>query len=120
MLWCCLMGGANDAGYLKPPIDNYGYAKYGFYTMKEYFRTVTCLNDTDDTKRGRGFAVKPVLFAFPGDTRTVTASVIDENGNEIDSFVYKEIEVFDYITRLPEWKPNIEAEGYYAVQFIVK
>lgn len=120
MLWCCLMGGANDAGYLKPPIDNYGYAKYGFYTMKEYFRTVTCLNDTDDTKRGLGFAVKPVLFAFPGDTRTVTASVIDENGNEIDSFVYKEIEVYDYITRLPEWKPKVETEGYYAVQFIVK
>ncbi|MBO7217284.1 MAG: hypothetical protein J6V50_01135, partial [Clostridia bacterium] len=120
MLWCCLMGGANDAGYLKPPIDNYGYAKYGFYTMKEYYKTVTCFNDTDDTKRGCGFEVKPVLFAFPGDTRTVTASIIDENGNEIDSFVYKEIEVFDYMTRLPEWKPNIDVEGYYAVQFIVK
>ncbi len=120
MLWCCLMGGANDAGYLKPPIDNYGYAKYGFYTMKEFFKTVTCMNDTDDTKRGRGFAVKPVLFAFPGDTRTVTASVIDRAGNEVDSFVYKEIEVEDYITRLPEWKPSIDAAGYYAVQFTVK
>ncbi len=120
MLWCCLMGGANDAGYLKPPIDNYGYAKYGFYTMREYFEEVTCFNDTDNTKRGKGFAVKPVLFAFPEDTRTVTASVIDEKGNEIDSIVYENIEVKDYITRLPEWKPEIETEGYYIVQFIVK
>ncbi len=120
MIWCCLMGGANDAGYLKPPIDSYGYAKYGFYTMKENFKTVTCLNDTTDTKRGKGFAVKPVLFAFPGDTRTVTVSVIDEAGNEIDSFVYNEIEVNDYITRLPEWKPEISDSGYYAVKTVVK
>ena len=120
MLWCCLMGGANDAGYLKPPIDNYGYAKYGFYTMKEYYKTVTCVNDTDDTKRGSGFAVRPVLFAFPGDTHTVTASVIDEAGSVIDSHTYALIEVNDYITRLPEWKPSIEAEGYYAIQIVTK
>ncbi len=120
MLWCCLMGGANDGGYLKPPIDNYGYAKYGFYTMKEYFKTVTCVNDTTATKRGKGFAVNPVLFAFPGDTRSVTVSVVDENGNELDSFVYKEIECNDYMTRLPEWKPNIEKAGYYAIKFITK
>lgn len=120
MLWCCLMGGANDAGYLKPPIDNYGYAKYGFYTMKENYKTVTCLNDTTDTKRGCGFAVKPVLFAFPGDTRYVTAAVIDENGNEVDTHNFGEIEVFDYMTRLPEWKPSLTTEGYYAVKFTVK
>ncbi len=120
MLWCCLMGGANDAGYLKPPIDSYGYAKYGFYTMKENFKTVTCLNDTSDTKRGKGFAVKPVLFAFPGDTRTVTVSVIDEQGTEIDSKVYSGVECDDYITRLPEWKPEIPDRGYYAVKTVVK
>ena len=120
MLWCCLMGGANDAGYLKPPIDSYGYAKYGFYTMKENFKTVTCFNDTTDTKRGEGFTVKPVLFAFPGDTRTVTVSVIDEQGTEIDSKVYSEVECDDYITRLPEWKPELCTEGYYAVRTVVK
>ncbi len=120
MLWCCLMGGANDGGYLKPPIDNYGYAKYGFYTMKECFKTVTCFNDTEATRRGAGFAVKPVLFAAPGDTRTVTASVVDEAGNELDSTVYREIECFDYMTRLPEWRPNIEEAGYYAIKFITK
>ncbi len=120
MLWCCLMGGANDAGYLKPPIDNYGYAKYGFYTMREYFEEVTCFNDTDDTKRGRGFAVKPVLFTNPDDKVTVTAEVIDLDGNTVDRFVYENVKTADYITRLPEWKPEIEGEGYYSVQFTVE
>lgn len=120
MLWCCLMGGANDAGYLKPPIDNYGYAKYGFYTMREYYEEVTCINDTDDTKRGEGFKVRPVLFAEPCDTVTVTAAVVNEKGEEIDRFVYKDVKAEGYITRLSEWTPNIESAGYYAVEFTVE
>lgn len=120
MLWCCLMGGANDAGYLKPPIDNYGYAKYGFYAMKENYEELTCVNDTDDTKRGKDFAVKPVLFANPDDTVTVTAAVIDLKGNKVDSFVYENVNADDYITRLPEWKPALNDEGYYAVEFTVE
>lgn len=120
MLWCCLMGGANDAGYLKPPIDNYGYAKYGFYAMKENYEEITCFNDTDDTKRGKDFAVKPVLFADPDDTVTVTAEVIDLKGNRVDCFVYDSVKADDYIVRLPEWKPEIKTEGYYAVQFTVE
>ncbi len=119
MLWCCLMGGANDGGYLKPPIDNYGYAKYAFYAMRECFKTVTCFNDTEATKRGKGFIVKPVLFAAPGETVTVKASVIDEMGNELDSVLFEKVECTDYMTRLPEWKPALEKAGYYAVRFIV-
>ena len=120
MLWCCLMGGANDAGYLKPPIDNYGYAKYGFYVMREYYKDIICTNDTDDTKRGKGFKVRPVLFAEPCDTVTVTAAVVNEKGEEIDRFVYKGVKAEEHITRLPEWTPNIESAGYYAVEFTVE
>ena len=120
IFWCCLMNGTNDAGYLQSPIDNYGYAKYAFYVLRECLDTVTCFNDTTDIKRGVGFKVKPVLFAFPGDTRRVLARVTDEEGNLVDSLDYGEVEVNNYIERLAEWEPAIKTEGYYIVKFEVK
>ncbi len=120
MLWCCLMGGANDGGYLKPFIDNYGYAKYAYHTMGENFKTITCLNDTTDVKRGADFTVKPVLFAEPDTLRTVTVAVINEQGEAVDIKTYGEVECDGYMMRLPEWKPNLpEKEGYYAVKAVV-
>lgn len=119
MLWSCLFGGANDAGYLKPIIDNYGYAKYAYHVMRENFKTVTCINDTTYVKRGKGFTVNPVLFAAPDETYTVTVAVTDEKGNPIQIKTYGNIECQEYITRLPEWKPELSFEGYYAVKTVV-
>lgn len=119
MMWCALFGGGNDGGYMKPLVDMYGYAKYAYYVVQENFKKVTCINDTTDACRGEGFAVKPVLFADPGEVYSVTVAVTDEKGNPVDIMTYGDIEVEDYITRLPEWMPTLPAEGYYAVKTIV-
>ncbi len=119
LMWSALFGGANDGGYMKPIIDMYGYAKYAYYVMQENLKKVTCINDTTATKRGEGFVVKPVLFSEPGEVHTVTVAVIDEQGNPIQIKTYGEIECGGYINRLPEWKPELKTEGYYAVKTIV-
>ena len=119
LLWSSLFGGGNDGGYMKPLIDMYGYAKYAYYAMSENLKTITCINDTTDTKRGEGFVVNPVLFAVPGESHTVTVAVIDEKGNAVEIKTYGEVECDDYITRLEEWKPSLPAPGYYAVKTVV-
>ncbi len=115
----CLLGGGNDGGYMKPIIDMYGYAKYAYYVMKENYKKVTCVNDTTDIKRGRGFTVNPVLLGEKGETYSVTVAVIDEKGNPVEIKTYGDIDVEEEITRLPEWTPEISEKGYYAVKTIV-
>ena len=119
MMWCCLFGGGNDGGYMKPLIDMYGYAKYAYYVMQENLKKVTCINDTTDVKRGKDFSVKPVLFAQPGEAYTVTVAVTDEQGEPVQIKSYGEISCEDHITRLPEWKPELAVEGYYNIKTIV-
>lgn len=119
VMWCCLFGGGNDGGYMKPVIDMYGYAKYAWYVMQENYKKVTCINDTTDTKRGRGFTVNPVLFGEKGEVYSVTVAVTDENGNPVDIMTYGDVECDGVITRLPEWKPELSDKGYYAVKTIV-
>lgn len=119
MMWCCLFGGGNDGGYMKPLIDMYGYAKYSYYVMQENLKKVTCINDTTDVMRGGDFTVKPVLFAEPGEVYSVTVAITDEKGNPVDIMTYGDIEVENNITKLSEWKPTVSAEGYYAVKTIV-
>ncbi len=119
VMWCCLFGGGNDGGYMKPLIDMYGYAKYAYYVMQENLKKVTCVNDTTDVKRGSGFAVKPVLFGEVGETYSVTVAVTDEKGNPVSIKTYGDIDVEEEITRLPEWVPELDGKGYYAVKTIV-
>ncbi len=119
LMWCSLFGGGNDGGYMKPLIDMYGYAKYAYYVMQENLKKVSCINDTTDVMRGEDFTVKPVLFAEKGDVYSVTVAVTDQNGNPVDIMTYGDIEVENDITRLPEWKPTLVSEGYYAVKTIV-
>ena len=52
--------------------------------------------------------------------QNLSYKIKEETEDGDNATVEVEIEVYDYITRLPEWKPKVETEGYYAVQFIVK
>lgn len=54
MLWCCLMGGANDGGYLKPPIDFYGYPRLAFYTLRDGYAPLTAASDDVNVVKAAG------------------------------------------------------------------
>ncbi len=118
-LWCCLMGGANDGGYLKPLIDNYGYKKSGFHTIKSAFQEVCAFVDKADMKFGGKFSLKPVLFGKIGKKYDVVLSCTDRFGNLLKEHVYSNITVANRITYLPEYDFGLTDFGYYGIKLEV-
>ena len=120
ILWCCLSGGANDASYLKPIIDFYGYAKYAFYTLREGFADVLCFGDFTDVVAGPSFTVRPVLSGGEeGKSYAVRLSLRDHSGQEIDCRQFQAVPGGG-LTRLPAWKPAFPENGYYLIEYAVE
>ncbi len=118
MLWCCLMGGANDSGYLKPPIDCYGYPKFAFYTLKEGYRKLYAADSSLDAIRGEGFEINPTLFGADKTREyNVTVRLVNQDGNELQKQSYTNISGGGDIIKLPAFKPQNLKEGYYALLF---
>ena len=118
MLWCCLLSGANDGGYLKPPIDMYGYPKLAFYALREMFakRLVTAA-DVDPIKSD-GFAVAPVVFGTKrGERLTVTVAIADESGREIARTTIADFPAAEGRTDLPVWHPSLPTDGIYRITY---
>ena len=120
MHWCCLMGGANDGGYLKPVIDCYGYAKLAYYTMKSDFDVGNVVTADVSVKRGKGLTITPVLFGEDGRRYTVTAQITDAEGGVAAKRRYTDVICTDGRTYLPAWSPELPRKGYYGIQFITK
>ena len=117
LLWCCLMGGANDGGYLKPIIDNYGYAKLGFYTMKSAFQDVCAYVDSVDIKIGDKLSFTPVIIGEKNKKYNLTVFIKNSKGNVIEKTSFNDIICSDRITKLPLYTSSINHEGYYGVSF---
>ena len=119
LLWCCLTGGANDAGYLKPVIDFYGYAKQAFYALKEGYAKTVCFSKSTDVLAGRGFTVVPVITGCEkGGLYNVTVSVKDADGNIAYTASYKNVQA-DFQTELPPFTPELKS-GYYAIEYVTE
>lgn len=119
LLWCSLMGGANDGGYLKPLIDNYGYAKLGFYTVRSAFDDVCVFTDNVNVKSGN-MTVNPILFGKRGTNYKVTLSITDENGTVIEDYTYDNILCDNGKVNLAEYKSNINGFGFYGIRFYIE
>lgn len=120
MLWCCLMSGANDGGYRKPPIDNYGYPKLAFYTLRDGFRPLQAVSDDVDVLRPRRFTVSPMLLgAQRGTAYRVTAEIRDEQHRTVAAFSYPRIDGTGAPLALPPHAVALPADGYYALIYTV-
>lgn len=118
MLWCCLMGGANDAGYLKPPIDCYGYPKYAFYTLKEGYAKLYAADSSLDAVRGDGFEITPTVFGTEKNRKyNLKVTLTDHNGTEIENRTFCDIIGNGKNIALPSWQPQNLKDGYYALLF---
>ncbi len=119
MTWCCLSGGANDASYLKPTIDFYGYAKYAFYVLKDDFAPLLCYSDQTDVKAGNEFCVNPkVSGAKKGVVYSARVAVKDENGETIDEKTF-EFCADSFSVTLPSWQPSLDKNGYYELEYSI-
>ncbi len=118
MLWCCLLGGANDAGYLKPPIDCYGYPKLAFYTLKEGYQNLYVATNSVDVIKGTGFELTPVVFgAKAGERYGLKAVITNEAGDVVAEHTYEAVTAACDRADFAGWKPELSADGYYAVRF---
>ncbi len=121
MLWCCLMGGANDAGYLKPPIDCYGYPKFAFYTLKEGYNKLYAADSSLDALRPQGFEICPTLFGTEEDKEyNLTVTLTDNSGKALEELSFNKIKGNGGNITLPLWKPELQDNGYYALLFKIE
>lgn len=120
ILWCCLQGGANDASYLKPPIDFYGYPKAAFFALKNYFAPIVCFADDIETVWGNNYVLKPIVISG-GDGRKckVVVTIKDERGKECLKKSYEYVELSKRKIALEPIVPRLK-NGYYVVEYSVK
>lgn len=117
LAWCCLSGGANDASYLKPPIDFYGYAKYAFYVLRDAFAPTLCYFDGTAVKAGKDFVITPKISGAKKDKKyDVIVTVKDENGNIADEKRYS-VKNSEFNVTLAKWQPKINKNGYYEIEY---
>ena len=118
MTWCCLSGGANHGSYLKPPIDFYGYAKLGFYALKEGYQKLLPCNANVDTVLGNDDYIEPALVNNGIETvAKMKVEVFDRKGTLLDSRTYENVELKrdQAATYLAAFRPALPEEGYYTV-----
>ena len=120
LAWCCLSGGANDASYMKPPVDFYGYAKYAYYAIGENYQTTVACNESTDVVYGGRKGLQPcILGAKPNETYTVSVCVYDENDRIVDEKRYENVAGDEQKIVLGEWQPKWHKNGYYRVAYEV-
>lgn len=116
LAWCCLTGGANDASYLKPPVDFYGYAKYAYYTMKESYEETAAYNANTDVLYGAETLVKPcVVGGKPYKKYDLRVRIYSEAGELVDERVYENVQGAENTVALGVWKPHLQKDGYYRI-----
>ena len=113
MLWCCLQGGANDGSYLKPILDFYGYAKYCYYILRDYYKKNYCALQCDGPFWNAESEIKPVLLAEAGRYK-ITVRVSDKNGVVCTKEYTAESQ--GWITPLAPCEFTFKETGYYEIE----
>lgn len=121
MIWCALQGGANNGGYLKPPIDFYGYPKLAYYALQETFEGEFCGSADTDIVYGKSKIITPVVVC-PQDRkkRKVKVTIMSENGETVFEKCYNGICLRKRITTLEPFEVNFSQDGYYKIIYEVE
>lgn len=116
LMWCSLSGGANDASYLKPPIDFYGYAKQAFYALKEGYCKTVCFNKSVDVVYGNKLTLTPAITgACTGEKYAVSLTVKNADGTTVIRRKFKVIAP-DFTFDLSPIELELD-DGYYSVEY---
>lgn len=119
MLWCCLSGGANDASYLKPIIDFYGYKKLAYYVIKDSFSDTTAFNLKTDVLFYNNYAIEPIAVGLNiGNKYSLCIEIIDEMDNIVDSYRYNDFIASHYQQKFDSWKPKLST-GFYSIKYVL-
>ncbi len=119
MLWCCLWGGANNASYLKPVVDFYGYRKHAYYALAEAFQPSAAFNKNPDVLLYAGYRIEPYVTGLTrGKRYRLRIAALDEEGNEAASIRYDDFTA-DAFSKddLAAWTPHFGKDGYYVIRY---
>ena len=116
LMWCSLNGGANDASYLKPPVDFYGYAKQGFYALKEGFQKTICFNKAVNVLYGNKISVFPAVTGAVKGEKYVITITIKNSVNKIVAMRKFKVIATDFTFDLAPIELNLN-DGYYSVEY---
>lgn len=120
MLWCCLTGGANNASYLKPIIDFYGYKKLAYYQLKEAFKPITAFNENPDVLWDKGYTLNPVAVGVKENVSyTLCIDIYGENGKKVQSKTSKKRLFKDDVLYFEPFIPALDT-GYYTVRYTLE
>ena len=117
LFWCCLTGGANDASYLKPVIDFFGYPKLGFYTLKDvYARTFAALHGNATHFGGDKLRLGiDLIGAQPNAEYDVKVTVTDSRGNGVSDYTFARVRPKSENAFLGSLEISVP-DGYYRVR----
>ena len=119
MLWCCLTGGANNASYLKPIIDFYGYKKLAYYQLKEAFKEVTAFNENPDVLFDSEYKIRPIVVgANKSKNYSINVEIYNENEGMVASKAFDKAVLNESNLRFEEWAPTL-ISGYYTIRYTV-
>ena len=119
MLWCCLWGGANNASYLKPIVDFYGYKKAAYYALRECFENTLCFNEKSDVLWYDGYEVVPMACGLDvGGRYALSVEIFAENGKKIIEKEYPDWFADAERMQLKPFTPVLE-NGYYKIKYIL-
>lgn len=120
MLWCCLWGGANNASYLKPIVDFYGYKKLAYYSLKQAFQELVAFNERPDVLWGKNYEIKPMACGLSyGKKYSLTITVISENQEIIAEKIYPAFTAKGERQSFEGWNPKLD-DGYYIIQYQIE
>ena len=118
MFWCCLQSGANNASYLKPILDFYGYTKLAYYSLREGFQDALAFNMHPDVLLYKGYEIQPCLHGIEeGKFVDLTVTVLDQEGTIIEKKEYLHIQSS---TVLSPFKPLLTENGYYILRYEIE
>lgn len=122
MAWCCLMSGANNGSYLKPPIDFYGYKKLAYYTLKDAYNNVfACKGDIAVSYGSEDDICPMILGADSDETYNLKILVLNDRDEVIDRVEYPSIHATGFSKMsLKEFRPKWQKKGYYTLRFELK
>ncbi len=121
MLWCCLSSGANNASYLKPPLDFYGYKKWAYYALTEAFAQVQAFNSEPDVLLPQGYRLTPTLCGLAaGEVYDLSVELVGEDGRVLHTDAQTVVAGEDYATAgAPIALPAVP-DGYYTIRYTTR
>ena len=118
LMWCCLSGGANDASYIKPPIDFYGYAKDAFYALKDGFQKAICFDKKPDLIYGNEILFEPSVTGAESGVKYSVGIKIRDNCGVVFEKKYN-VKASGFTFDLEPFGLELK-DGYYSIEYILE